>query len=1135
MQKLLSLGGRVALVSLCTLLATVAMPVAASGQNDGRFIGAVLDPSDKFVPGATVVVKNERTGEERKVVTDARGRYIVTGLRPSVYTLAASFSGFTPLEITGMQLGAGQEVVLDLSLQAQGVSESVTVQAYATAVDVSSASIGVNVSEREVLNLPVNGRQMSQLMLQAPGSQNAGTGTWNDVRFSGRANQQNVIKFDGVEGSAIIDSAPGNINGEIPSPFKLQASLENVQEFQVESNNYPAEFGTGTGGQVNVVTKSGSNLFRGSIFEYYRDDALDAANYFDSTRNPDGSVIDTLPKSKLNQHQFGVSLGGPLVKDKLFFFGSYEGYRLDAGVNFVEAAPSAAAWARAVPAIAPLRPGFTASTAVLLPGASANPDFDIYQLQGLENVEENAFSFRLDYRINPNWNSYFRVFHDQGTDVRPEGVSGRVVRITDDPTNVVFNLQGTLGASLVNEFRVGYNAVPSRINGIAPAVPGVDFSNIVLNLSGSVANTGIAGQGASSGIVVPGGLVRANSATNGRGQPYDPFSLTFADTISKVTGAHLLKAGVDVRTIRMTTDRLGGITYTFPNVTAFLANQPNSIQYLGDVSAPSPFNNGATGSRHTEQEYYVGFAQDEWRLRSNLTLNYGLRYDYYTPLREKDDLIVKFNIDTGVIDPSTTPLFKSKKNNFQPRVALTWSAGRTVLRSGFGIFVGPGQTEDQIQPVESDRVSSTLTSGAFLAYPVDPNILVDNFTNNPNNRSYQPRAYANEYEIPERIYQYTGSVQQDLGGRFTATAAYVGSQGRDLFLRSVANKIIGVATNLNPASNGFVIREFSIVQRDAAGNVTGVQNPYAEVDYKTTGGHDNYNAMMLSLNRRSGTGLALNMQYTLGRSRGNTGGSNEATTAGNNARTLDEFDYDDGYNNFDVRHTFNLSVLYSLPYGRGRQYGSDISPLKDAFLGGWEIGGILNARSGLPVPVTIVRPDIVYRDTATGSIFANPAVGREAIINVPGGGASRSTRRPDLIPGVDPFVKDGGLIFLNPAAFATPAPGSFGNLERNFIHGPSFKQTDFFFSKRFALAGQTNIEFRGEIFNLFNTVNFSNPVGTLPQAIPTSSLTEANRLQPGQPYTSGAAGTFGRVTSTVGRTVGLGTPRQVQFAVRLNF
>ena len=332
----------------------------------------------------------------------------------------------------------------------------------ADALDISSARIGVNVSEREVQNLPVNGRQMSQLMLQAPGSQNAGTGTWNDVRFSGQANQQNVIKFDGVEGSAIIDASPGNLNGQIPSPFKLQASLENVQEFRVESNNYPAEFGTGTGGQVNVVTKSGSNHFRGSVFEYYRNDKFDAPNYFDSTRNNDGSVIQELPKSKLNQHQFGGSLGGPIAKDRAFFFGSYEGYRLDAGVNFVEAAPSAAAWARAVPAIAALRPGFTAPSAVLLPGASTNADFDIYQLQGLEEVARELVQRppRLPHQPDsgPPTSACSTTTASRCV---PKASAAASSRVTSKPTNAIFNLQGTFGSGMLNEFKVGYNAPPT--------------------------------------------------------------------------------------------------------------------------------------------------------------------------------------------------------------------------------------------------------------------------------------------------------------------------------------------------------------------------------------------------------------------------------------------------------------------------------------------------------------------------------------------------------------------------------------------------------------------------------------------------------------------------------------------------
>ena len=268
------------------LPAVFALFVAASPAfaqvDNGRIAGIVRDSSGALAGGVTAKVKNERTGDERIATTNNQGYFLVTPLKPSTYTIRIERSGFAPIEYTAMPLAVGQELTLDFELKPAGVQESVTVTGVSPVLDLSSARIGVNVSEREVNNLPVNGRQMSQLMLQAPGSQNAGTGTWQEIRFSGRAVEQNAIRYDGIEGSAIIDAAPGNLNGEIPTPFRLQASLENVQEFRVESNNYPAEYGTGTGGQVSVVTKSGTNSLRGSAFEYFRSDKLDAPNYFDN-------------------------------------------------------------------------------------------------------------------------------------------------------------------------------------------------------------------------------------------------------------------------------------------------------------------------------------------------------------------------------------------------------------------------------------------------------------------------------------------------------------------------------------------------------------------------------------------------------------------------------------------------------------------------------------------------------------------------------------------------------------------------------------------------------------------------------------------------------------------------------------
>ncbi len=1184
-MKTRDLANRISIIF--TLLTVFALSILA--QANGQIAGTVVDTNGGVIPGASVTVINEKTGESRSVLAKADGTFLIVNLRPATYTVTAGGDTFETTTRKNLELLVGQELDFELKLQAKGVSVSVdVVSGEDMIVNTSSASMSANVNAREVEGLPINGRQLSQLYLQAPGGVNSGSGTFSDIRFSGRANNQNVVRYDGIEGTAIIDASPGNLNGEVPSPFRLQSSLENVQEFRVDSSNFPAEFGTGTGGQISVVTKSGGNSFHGSVFEYFRRDGLDARNFFEN-------ASPGIDKGKLALDQFGGSIGGPIIKDKLFFFGSYEQYRGRFGLNFVEAAPSLSlALPGALipgtstpvnPLIQPYIAAFRSANAVVIPGGSAITGFDVLQLQDNEKVDEKAFAARIDYQLNPSHKLYMRFFRDEGTDIAPEGISGRVTSIEAVPQNGVAGFQSILkkDGSLINEFKFGYNAARTRINGQAPTVGGLDFSNLILNISGSVANTGIAGQGTSSGISIPGGLVRANSATNGRGQPYTPYSLSFVDSLNWIRGSHNFKFGGELRLIRMYTDRLGGTTYTFSNLAAFLANTPTSVQYLGDVSAPSPFNNGLTGQRLAKQEYYIGYAQDEWKLKPGLTLSYGLRYEYYTPLREANNGQVLFDIRTGTLRPSSEAAFRSSKTNFGPRVALAWSpdqdgngffsAGKTVIRGGLGLYYGPGQTEDQIQPIESDRVSSTVTSGSLLAFPANIPAIIANFNANPNNRSYQPRAYSGDYTIPERIFQYSVSWQQQLPGGITTTLAYVGSKGTNLFLRSVANLILpgqttiangtniptgfGVVNRTNPAGQVIgvtTVRQFSIVSG------TTVSNPYAEIDYKTSGGDDQYNALQFSAQRSFRSGLTMNAQYTYGSSRGTTAGSNEARTGAQ----LDNFEADRGRNNFDVRHTFNLSALYELPFGKGKKF--DLGRTGNFILGGWELGGIINARSGVPVEVLVVRPDIVVQcqqaggcPNGAGGFFANgftanlpsfgasfPALptGFVAVVNTPGGGNSRNVRRPNLIAGVNPYLNN-DRNFINPAAFATPAPGTWGDLARNALSGPTFRQVDMIVAKRFRIREKMNFEFRTEVFNIFNQANFANPSTTLNNALPnlafntaTSvySATTSNVVQPGQAFTQGSAGsTFGLLRSTVGRTVGLGSNRQIQFAFRFNF
>ncbi|MGB9178996.1 MAG: carboxypeptidase regulatory-like domain-containing protein [Pyrinomonadaceae bacterium] len=1174
--------------SFCLMLLALLLfsSINAIAQTDqGRIVGRITDQTGALVPGATVVVKNERTGEERTATTTDEGLYTVSALKPSTYTVTATAQNLFA-EASHLQLPVGQELTLNLSLQASGVEARVdVVGGMELTVDSGSASMGANVNPREVAGLPINGRQLSQLYLQAPGSVNSGSGTFGDIRFSGRAVEQNAVRYDGIEGTGIIDAAPGVLNGEVPTPFRLQTSLENVQEFRVDSNNFPAEFGTGTGGQISVVTKSGSNQFHGSVFEYIRNNRLDAANFFDN-------IIGT--KSPLRLNQFGGSLGGPIIANKAFFFVSYEGYRLRAGVNTIEAVPGeqsricAVAGVTCNPTTVALLPAFRASNAVIISRGTGTNLFDVAQLQANAQVNENSFAGRFDYKFNDRHSIYLRYFRDQGTNIQPEGVTGRIVNIRAVPQNAVFALQSLLSPTLLNEFKLGFNSALTRINGVAPTINGIDLSNIAVNISGNTANFGIPGQGSSAGTAVPGGLVRANSATNGRGQPYSPYTISFIDNLNLTLGNHVIKFGGELRLIRLYTDRQGGTTYTFSNLQGFLANTPQSVQFLGDVSAPSPFNNGATGQRLAKQEYGIAYVQDEWKIKSNLTLNYGLRYEYYSPLREARNLQVLFDINTGTLRDPSQSAFKSSKANFGPRIALTWSpipngngffgGGRTVLRGGFGIYYGPGQTEDQIQPIESDRVSSTFTSGALNVFPLDTAAATAFFNSNPNTRSYQPRAYSSDYKIPEKVYQYSFSIQQELPYKMVLTAGFVGSEGRNLFLRSVANRILPGQTVITdgtqlPTSFGIVnrtnagqviavntVREFSIVNGTST-----VQNPFAEVDYKTSGGHDSYKALQMTLGRRFSSGLTLNAQYTFGRSFGNTAGSNEARTAANNARSLTEFDYDDSYNNFDVRHTFNLSALYDLPFGKGKRF--DFGSVGNAILGNWEIGTIVNARSGLPIEVLVTRPDVVIQCQRAGGCIVSTGAGGAtttyangfvaalpgtvnaanplppgfiAVVNTPGGGASRNIRRPDLINGVSPYLNNDRNL-LNPAAFGTPAPGTFGNLPRNALRGPNFRQFDLVFNKRFRFSESKNIEFRTEVFNVFNRANFTNPSATLNNAVP--SFTQASGiytlgggLQPGEAYTQSRAGTaFGLLRQTVERTVGLGTNRQIQFALRFNF
>jgi Carboxypeptidase regulatory-like domain len=1192
-------------------------------QDNVNLSGNVTDSNGAAVAGATVKTVSIATNSERSTTSNADGFYSLQQLKAGMYKVTITNSGFKTAQFNSIELGAGQSRTIDVKLELGDLTAIVDIasgDATLATVDQSSNRLGTNISSREVEELPVNGRNFSQLYLNAPGATNSGSGNFNDLRFNGRSNQQNQTKLDGVEASAIFDASPGYVAVQ-GSQFRLQTSIENIQEFRVDSSNYPAESGTGTGGQINVIGKSGGNQLKGSAFYYIRNDALDARNFFDGAT-----------KSPLRLGQFGGSLGGKIIKDKLFFFGSYEGLRQRAGFNVIESTPSnfvrdfvnlyvgetsiagnaQGNAARLALGLSPLDPAvaadaivlariaalrgtgiinsFTTGTGALFNSGGLLNSGQLIQINGTSRLNEDAFSGRIDYKYDDTLSFYGRYQRNRGTLLSPDGASGRFISAKQNPDNFVFAANKVFGTSIINEVKFGLNRAPTSLSTVVPTVTGlngIDLKSTSIRLTGSIVSPGVNG-GAATGFSEPGGLTRQSSAGNGRSQPVDPTSLSFIDNLSWGKGNHSMKFGVEYRKLNVNFDQLGGTTYSFGSLRDFALNQNLTAAFIGDLSQAGDFriqtdpittiSRPNSGASRGSQYYLIGYGQDEWRVRPNMVLSYGLRYEYYSVNREKDNRAVLFDAASGKLLSSDTPFYQSKKNNIAPRFGFTWTpeklGGKTVFRLGGGLYFGPGQYEDLIQPIESNVFRSTsavptglsATTGAAVS---NTGVVQSRFT---------PRAYdVNGYAVPEKVGQYGFSVQQELPGNTVLTVAYVGSQGRNLFLRSITNRILSGTAIISPgaaiptgvgivntcsvpvvagACSGTItsvrtIREFDVVGKSfdsvtgtVIANPAGVLTPFGEIDYKTSGGRDNYNALQILVNRRFTQGLTINSQYQFGKSKGNTQGSNEAQTAQNPFSFAEEF----GNNTFDITHSGNITALYELPFGKLQKY--KLSGVKDQLLGGWQVGATFNGRSGTPLDIRITRPDVVAvcqsasctlgtSTVSQGFVISLPTgalpSGFVATINTPGGNASRNTRRPNLVPGVNPFLTIGGsngLRFLNPAAFSTPEPGTYGNLKRNALKGPNFYQLDMTFQKKFSFNERINLVFRTEIYNILNKTNFSNPQATLGNFLSGA----ATSLQPNTPYsTSTNAGQFGVINGTVGRTIGLGTNRQIQFALRLGF
>ncbi len=516
-------------------LCVAAFPIGAfAQQTEGRITGTVQDQSQGSLPGVSVVVESRDTGASRTAVTDAEGRFVVTNLGPGRYVVKAELSGFQTRE-RDVVLGVGQIESLTLELGIAAVSEEVVVQASAPVLDVASARIGVNVSPEEVQNLPVNGRNFANLMTLAPGATSDGNGGWASVRFNGKSNQQNYLNYDGVDGTYVWDASPRYLSAT-GSQFRLQTSMESVAEFRVNSGLAPAESGLGAGGNITVVTKSGSNQFRGSGFWYLRNDALDSASKYDDTKQP------------LELNQYGGSFGGPIVSNRTFFFASFEGLRQTTGLTFTEAVPSDEA-RRRILAGEPVgsgggqSPARTMAVAPLLERLPAwhRGDLEPARCAGHEHVRGGAAG-RHRCRsasitvLNTGNSFYVRYLYSNGqVDTPDRTATPRRILANQEPQNLVANWQSIVGNSIVNEIKVGYNWPHTSADAFGPA----GYDPLGVSLSGTFTSSSIDARG-NTGIARSGLIMRATSAATTTGLAFDPSSLAFSDALTWTRGgAHI--------------------------------------------------------------------------------------------------------------------------------------------------------------------------------------------------------------------------------------------------------------------------------------------------------------------------------------------------------------------------------------------------------------------------------------------------------------------------------------------------------------------------------------------------------------------------------------------------------------------
>ncbi len=1000
------------------LLLTLPLPAHAQLVG-GTIAGDVVDPANAALVGAKVTIRNEETGGVRELITAQGGVFSAPSIPVGTYSVAVSRDGFAPLKRTGIVLTVGQSIALHLSLSVGTVEQVVTVVDTPQGIEISTLQSQGLVDERQVKELPLNGRSFDQLLQLNPASvsyttqRSGGVGTSNSsvgnmFSISGRRPQDNVFLLNGIEytGASLINVTPGGTSGQL-------LGVEAVREFNVVSDSYGANYGKRTGAQVSIITASGSNDLHGSAYEFLRNSALDARNYFDQAQIPE-----------FQRNDFGAALGGPIRRDRLFAFANYEGYRQHLGLSDVTFVPDAAARAAAVASVQPLLALWPVGTTELGGGiaeAFSNPPQHVREDFGTTRVDDNLSQKDLLFAVytiddsnatTPSANPYSSIYEQ----LREQVLSAQE--------------QHVFSPSLLNTLRVGYSRASFGFNsivdgGVAGWVDGAPVGAIVI--SGSTASNG------ASQITLAGANTGSNNQTARN-------LFTLDDHIYWTHGRHQIEAGFWLQRLQ-SNDFLAQNQYGQASFSTLKTFEAGTVSKFTIVPAPTELGWCSL--------FGAGFLEDAWKVNPRLEIRAGFRFESTSGWNEAQNRASNYGFTDGVLNSTPTVGSSALTTNNarflpEPRVGFAYDLlgnGKTALKGSFGVHRALLDTLDY-------RLDQTAPYNTTLSYS---NTTVDALptlsTASASGGLVSPSNVQPDLRTPT-VLAWTLKLEQEVAPRTTLTVGYIGSRGY--------HQILSEDQNTPP----YVVCPNADCPAGAADGTifytsTKLANPkLANSTSWVSQGISNYNALEVDVRRQFAQGFQLRGVYTW--SRNLDDGSAWNTSVSSNTPAFVSFpgnprvaDY--GLAATNITHAAAINGTWDLPVGHGHDALGNAGQLTQSLVSGWTISGIASLQSGFPF-----SPQLGYNPT--------------------GNGDSRNPARPQLNPDFHGQLYPKTVSqWFNPDAFLAPTPGTFGNAPRDGLTGPGLADLDFSFAKNTTIHERLRTQFRAEYFNILNRANFTTP------------------------------------------------------------